>query len=141
MDGVSPRGDSQPEFLSACDCNKIAIRFSDPTLALSALGDAAKAISRRLREEDSIYNLRQGYIGVVLPGANRSAAKSVSARLIEGMVDVAGANDRFSFDVNQISYPEQTSSAHDLHLAVCGLLPEETPKETPSSDLKADVGA
>jgi len=120
---------------------KLRSGFSDPTLALSVLGDAAKAISRRLREQDSIYNLRQGYVGVILSGANYSAAKRVSARLIEGLVDVAGANDRFSFEVNQISYPEQTSSAHDLHLAVCGLLPEETPKETLARDIKADVGA
>lgn len=120
---------------------KVRSDFSEPSLAMSALGDAAKAISRRLREQDSIYNLRQGYLGVILPGASHVAAKRVSARLVEGLVDVAGANDRFAFDVNSVSYPEQTSSAHDLELAVCGYLPEEDPKETVSNAVKADVGA
>jgi len=114
---------------------KLRSGFSEPYLALSVLGDAAKAISRRLRDQDTIYNLRQGYIGVILPGANHSAAKRVSTRLVEGLVDVAGANDRFSFDINSISYPEQTSSAHDLELAVCGYLPEELPKEALTSDV------
>lgn len=118
---------------------KLRSGFSEPYLALSILGDAAKAISRRLRDQDSIYNLRQGYIGVILPGANHSAGKRVSARLVQGLVDVAGANDRFSFDVNSISYPEQTSSAHDLELAVCGFLPEDSPKEMLASDLKIEV--
>ena len=118
---------------------KLRSGFSEPYLALSILGDAAKAISRRLRDHDSIYNLRQGYIGVILPGANHSAGRRVSARLVQGLVDVAGANDRFSFDVNSISYPEQTSSAHDLELAVCGFLPEDSPKEMLASDLKIEV--
>ena len=118
---------------------KLRSGFSEPSLAMSALGDAAKAISRRLREKDSIYNLRQGYIGVILPGVKHIAAKAVSARLAEGLFDAAGANDRFTFDVNSISYPEQTSSAHDLELAVCGFLPEDLPKETLASDVQMDI--
>ncbi len=114
---------------------KLQSAFSEPCLALSILGDAAKAISRRLRDQDSIYNLRQGHIGVILPGANHSAAKRVSNRLAEGLIDVAGANDRFSFDINSISFPEQISSAHDLQLAVCGYLPEDLPKEELISDV------
>lgn len=117
---------------------KLRSGFSEPSLALSALGDAAKAITRRLREEDSVYNLRQGFIGVILPGVNHITAKKVSARLVEGLLDTAGANDRFSFDVKSVSYPEQTSSAHDLELAVCGFLPEELPKEVLVSDVNTD---
>lgn len=117
---------------------KLRSGFSEPSLALSALGDVAKAITRRLREEDSIYNLRQGFIGVILPGVNHITAKKVSARLVEGLLDTAGANDRFSFDVKSVSYPEQTSSAHDLELAVCGFLPEELPKEVLVSDVNTD---
>jgi GGDEF domain-containing protein len=118
---------------------KLRSGFSEPSFAMSALGDAAKAISRRLREKDSIYNLRQGYIGVILPGVNHIAAKRVSARLAEGLFDAAGANDRFSFVINSISYPEQTTSAHDLELAVCGFLPEDLPKETLASDIAMDI--
>ena len=113
--------------------------FSEPSLALSALGDAAKAVSRRLREEDSIYNLRRGFIAVILPGANHRAAKKVSARLAEGLLDTSGANDRFSFDIQSVSYPEQTSSAHDLELAVCGFLPEDLPKEVLVADGKTEL--
>ena len=99
--------------------------FTEPGVSMAVLGDAAKAISRRLREEDSIYILRPGHFGVILPGVDQSGAKKVSSRLVEGLSDAAGANSRFSFRVNSISYPEQTSSAHDLELVVCGWLPEE----------------
>jgi GGDEF domain-containing protein len=118
---------------------KLRSDFLESNLALSALGDAAKAVSRRLRDEDSIYSLRQSFIGVILPGANQSAAKKVSTRLVEGLLDAAGASNRFSFDINSISYPEQTVSAHDLELAVCGFLPEDLPKEVAVSDVATDI--
>jgi GGDEF domain-containing protein len=105
---------------------KIHEAFSEPSLGMPVLGDAAKAISRKLREEDSIYILTYGHFGVILPGVDVRAAKRVSARLVEGLIDAAGANNRFSFNVHAISYPEQTSSARDLELAVTGLLPEYT---------------
>ena len=95
-------------------------------LTTSVYGDAAKAISRKLREEDSIYILTRGQFGVILPGVDVAGTKSVSARLVEGLTDAAGASNRFSFDVHGITYPEQASSAHDLELAVTGLLPENS---------------
>ena len=108
---------------------KLSASSSDPALGVSAFGDAAKAISRKLREQDSIYLLRPGFFGAILPGVDRVAAQRVSARLAEGLSDAAGANDRFTFKIDGISYPEQTSSAHDLELAIYGLLPEEDPKQ------------
>jgi hypothetical protein len=60
-----------------------------------------------------------------LPGVDSLAARRVSSRLEEGLADAAGVSNRFSFTVHAISYPEQASSAHDLELAVTGLLPEE----------------
>jgi GGDEF domain-containing protein len=104
--------------------------FYEQSLRMSVLGDAAKAISRKLREQDSNYLLRPGFFGIILPGVDTSAAQRVSARLSEGLSDAAGANDRFSFKIDAVSYPEQTASAHDLELAVCNLLPEEDPKHT-----------
>ena len=108
----------------------INLHASLPGLDLdtATLGDAAKAVSRKLREEDSIYILSPGFLGVILPGADQKAAQRVSARLAEGLSDAAGANDRFAFKINSISYPEQTSSAHDLELVVCGWLPTEDSK-------------
>lgn len=109
---------------------KVHEALSEPSLSLAVLGDAAKAISRKLREEDSIYILTSGHFGVILPGVNTVAAQRVSARLVEGLTDAAGANNRFAFKVHAISYPEQTSSARDLELAVTGLLPEDSLHQT-----------
>jgi GGDEF domain-containing protein len=92
--------------------------------AASALGDAAKAIHRKLREEDSVYVLTAGYFGVILPGVGVSSAKRICSRISEGLTDAAGAANRFKFRIDALSYPDQASSAHDLELAVCGLLPE-----------------
>ena len=105
---------------------KVHEALSEPSFNLSVLGDAAKAISRKLREEDSIYILTYGHFGVVLPGVDSLVVKRVAARLMEGLTDAAGASNRFSFTVHAISYPEQVSSAHDLELAVTGLLPENS---------------
>ena len=104
--------------------------LSEPSLSMSFLGDAAKAISRKLREQDSIYLLAYGHFGVILPGLDRLAAQRISARLVEGLTDAAGVNNRFSFKVDAISYPEQASSAHDLELAVADLLPENGLNQT-----------
>ena len=102
----------------------------EPSLNMSFLGDAAKAISRKLREQDSIYLLSHGHFGVILPGVDALTAKRVSVRLVEGLTDAAGASNRFSFRVDAISYPEQTSTAHDLELAVTHLLPENSLNQT-----------
>jgi GGDEF domain-containing protein len=109
--------------------------LSEPIHSMPVLGNAAKAISRKLREQDSIYILTQGYFGVILPGVDALAANRVSARIVEGLTDAAGASNQFSFKVDVISYPEQTSSAHDLELAVTQLLPENSFNKTITRDV------
>lgn len=94
------------------------------TEAESALGDAAKAICRKLREQDSVHVLATGYFGIILPGVGISIAPQICTRISEGLTDAAGAGNRFTFKIGAFSYPEQASSAHDLELAVSGLLPE-----------------
>jgi GGDEF domain-containing protein len=111
--------------------------LSESSLGMSALGDAAKAVSRKLREQDSIFILRSAFFGVILPGLGQTAVKGVSARIAEGLSDAAGASDRFSFKIDSISYPEQTSSAHDLELVVSGWLPEADSKQTTLEDAHA----
>lgn len=111
--------------------------LAEPSLAMSVLGDAAKAISRKLRQEDSIYILAHGHFGVILPAVDANSAKRVSARVLEGLTDAAGANNRFSIQVHAISYPEQASSAHDLELAVTGLLPEENLDQSKTREVLA----
>jgi len=103
---------------------KLQGAFSEPILGMSALGDAAKAISRKLGDEDSIFILRPTFFGVILPGVDQMGVQKVSARIAEGLSDAAGVSDRFSFKIEAISYPEQLSSAHDLELVVSGWLPE-----------------
>ena len=111
------------------DCHPAACRFLGAKRRhASALGDAAKAVSRKLREQDSIYILRPAFFGVILPGVSQVSVQRVSSRLAEGLSDAAGASDRFSFKIDAISYPEQTTSAHDLELVVSGWLPEDDTK-------------
>jgi GGDEF domain-containing protein len=98
--------------------------FAEPDQSMSALGDAASAISRKLREQDSIFILRRNYFGVILPGLRQESIQQVCGRISEGLSDVSGASNRFSFKIETVSYPEQTSSAYDLELAVNGWLPE-----------------
>ena len=109
---------------------KVHQALSEPSQSMSFLGDAAKAISRKLREQDSLYLLAYGHLGVILPGLDRLAAQRISARLVEGLTDALGVNNRFSFKVDAISYPEQASSARDLELAVTDLLPENGLNQT-----------
>ena len=113
---------------------KLRPAFSETSLGMSALGDAAKAVSRKLREEDSIFILRPAFFGAILPGIGQADAKRISGRIAEGLSDAAGASDRFSFKIEAISYPEQTSSAHDLELVVSGWLPETDSKDTTLKD-------
>jgi GGDEF domain-containing protein len=113
---------------------KLHAAFSEPSLGMSALGDAAKAVSRKLREQDSIFILRSAFFGVILPGVGQAGVQPISARIAEGLSDAAGASDRFSFKIDAISYPEQTSSAHDLELIVSGWLPEPDSNRSVAED-------
>lgn len=92
--------------------------------AVSMLGDAAKTVYSKLREHDSIYVFTPGYFGAILPGVGVTIAQQICVRLSEGLTSTAGPANRFTFKIQAISYPEQASSAHDLELAVTGLLPE-----------------
>jgi hypothetical protein len=120
-------------------CIKLQGAFTEPSLGISALGDAAKAVTRKLREQDSIFILRPSYFGVILPGVGQTGIQGVSARIAEGLSDAAGVSNRFSFKLDSISYPEQTSSALDLELAVNGWLPEADSTGPSLDDLHALV--
>lgn len=88
--------------------------LSDPNEIDASFGDAAKAVVRRLRREDSIYLFRPGVFGIVLPGTNGNDAYRVSDRLAEGLRDASGASDRFAFDLRVVNYPEHTASAREM---------------------------
>src|SRR5579863_5439484 len=104
--------------------------LSESSLGMSALGDAAKAMSRKLREQDSIFILKPAFFGVILPGIGQTGVQRFVSRIGDGLFDAAGASERFTFKIDAISYPEQISSAHDLELVVSGWLPEANSSET-----------
>jgi GGDEF domain-containing protein len=103
----------------------ITIKFpadhSSPSETAAALGDAAKVIARKLREQDSIYILAPACFGAVLPGADLNSAERVCARLSEGLTEAAGASRRFEFEVKVVNYPTHASSAHEMQQAVAAL--------------------
>lgn len=98
---------------------------SSTPLATPLLSDAAKAISRKLRGEDSIYILRPHCFGIILPSITKAVAERISTRVAEGLSDAAGATNRFSYKINIVTWPANASSAHDLQEAVLTLLPED----------------
>jgi len=98
---------------------------SSTPFAISLLSDAASAISRKLRGEDSLYVLRPHCFGTILPAVNRSVAEIISNRVASGLSDSAGTTKRFSYKIHIVNSPLNAASAHDLQEAVLALLPAD----------------
>ena len=77
---------------------------SSTPFAISLLSDAAKAISGKLRGQDSLYVLRPHCFGTILPTVSRSVAERISNRVAEGLSDAAGATNRFSCKINIVNW-------------------------------------
>ena len=75
---------------------KLHRELSEPSLGMSALGDAAKAVSRKLREQDSIYILRTGIFGVILPGVSQTGIQRVTVQTC-GRIVRCGGSERSLF--------------------------------------------
>lgn len=105
---------------------------SDTTEVSTAFGDAAKALLRKLRGEDSLYLFSPGVFCIVLPGVDANHAYRIADRLTDGLQDASGASSRFSFDVRVINYPEHAATAHEIADAVRSLLPEGSLKLLPA---------
>ncbi len=95
----------------------------------AVLGDVAKAISRKLREQDSLYVLGPLCFGVILPHLEASAARALASRISEGLIDAAGLSARFSYKVDVVNYPQNASSAHELYEAVFAHIPRDKSKQ------------
>ena len=95
-----------------------------PAEITASLGDAAKAILRKLRREDSLYHFAEGAFGIMLPAVSVQNARIVAGRITEGLQDVSGAVDRFSHDIKIFNYPQHAATASELEKAVRALLPE-----------------
>jgi GGDEF domain-containing protein len=88
----------------------------------SALGDAAKAMSRKLRPTDSIYRLAPDIFGLVLPETDTLNGKRIAVRLQEELQSVR-AKHGGSFDTSVHNYPEHVQSSHELEDIVKSMLP------------------
>ena len=79
-----------------------------------AFGDAARVLVRKLREDDSLYQLSSGTFAMVLPNTSEAEMKQVGSRVEEGLADASGASDRFTFEMQTVNYPEQASSSYEM---------------------------
>ena len=92
---------------------------SDPT---AAWGDAAKAMSRKLRPTDSIYRLAPDLFGLVLAETDSLNGKRIAMRLQEELQSVRNKYG-CTFEATVHNYPEDAQSAHELENIVKSLLP------------------
>ena len=90
-----------------------------------AFGDAARATIRRLRKEDSIYQLHAGAFAIILPAVSKSEACRIAERVSEGVRDASGVSDRYGSDVRVFSYPDHTISPSELEHMVAFALGRE----------------
>ena len=104
---------------------KLQAVSTNSNLGMSALSDAAKVVSRKLRGQDSMYILGPACIGAVLPGADTHLAQGLSGRIEEALAAGVGAGSRFSFALKIVNYPADASSAHELQEAVRALIPTD----------------
>jgi GGDEF domain-containing protein len=89
----------------------------------TASGEAAKAISGKLRPTDSVYNLAPELFAVLLPETDSLNAKRVAVRLQEALQDVR-AKYGFAADFSVYNYPDNVKSSHELEDIVKSLLPD-----------------
>ena len=103
---------------------KVTLEDSDPSSlqGKNALGEAARAIARRLRPSDSIYQFGTGLFGVVLPELEPEIAHELSLRVEEFLLAV-GETSKFSSQVLLYSYPKDVSSVQEMQEVVSALLP------------------
>lgn len=99
--------------------------FANSSELSTVYGDAVKSIIQRMRAEDSLYRIRTGVFGVILPAASTADANRVSGRLAESIELASGPGQRFSFELKVINYPEQASSAHELESLAKNAFPRE----------------
>jgi GGDEF domain-containing protein len=107
------------------------------SMGFPALGDAAKAIFRKLRKEDLLFSLSPACFGVILPNTEIAVAQRLADRIGEGLADAAGAGDRFSHTIGLVNYPAHASSAQELQQAVRDLMPEDNSIKSMASQIFA----
>jgi GGDEF domain-containing protein len=79
-----------------------------------ALGDAARALVRKLRADDSLYRLSSSAFGIFLPNTAIAEMNRIVERVAEGLIDASDVGNRFTFGVGVVNYPQQASTAHEM---------------------------
>ena len=102
----------------------------DPKQREAVWGEAAKAMSNKLRPTDSIYNLSPELFAIVLPETDTLNGKRVAVRLQEELQAVR-AKHNLSLDISVHNFPEHVQSSHELEDIVKSLLPEKKKWELP----------
>jgi GGDEF domain-containing protein len=97
----------------------------------SALSDAAKAMSKKLRPSDSIYRLSDDLFGIVLPETDTLNAKRIALRLQEELQPVRSKYG-CAFDLTAHNYPEHVKTSHELEDIVKSMLPEKEEWDVPA---------
>ena len=103
----------------------------DPKQREAVWGEAAKAMSGKLRPTDSIYNLSNELFAVVLPETDSLNAKRVAVRLQEALQPVR-AKHGLALEINVHNFPQDVQSLHELEDIVKSLLPEKQNWELPA---------
>ena len=93
-------------------------------------GEAAKAMSVKLRPTDSIYNLSSELFAIVLPEADTLNAKRVAVRLQEALQPIR-VKHGLLLEISVHNFPEDVQSLHELEDIVKSLLPEKQNWELP----------
>jgi GGDEF domain-containing protein len=101
------------------------------TEGTSALGDAAKAMSRKLRPTDSIYRLAPEFFGLVLPETDTLNAKRIAVRLQEELQSVRTKHGA-TFETSVHNYPDDVQSSHELEDIVKSMLPAKDEYAVPA---------
>jgi len=103
-------------------CVKPSKMFAQGPQAQVALGDVAKVLSRKLRNEDSLYRLSSQVFGIVLPAATDALARETANRLSEGLADASGASNRFTAEIQLVNYPDHVHSASEMERRASSLI-------------------
>ncbi|MGC2421904.1 MAG: hypothetical protein WA405_09660, partial [Candidatus Acidiferrales bacterium] len=95
----------------------------------SAMGEAARSVSRNLRSSDSMYLFGPGLFGAVMPDTDTKSANHVALQL-DGTLRSLGPKSKFSFETSVHNYPEHVKSAYELEKMVSSLIFEKEPWES-----------
>jgi GGDEF domain-containing protein len=99
--------------------------------ASMVIADAVKAMVRMLRGEDTVYLLANGVFGVLQPGLLEEEACRVAERLRGRLLDAAGANNRFAFNVHVINYPRHVASIREIDDLIKSHVDQAGPQTSP----------